>query len=185
MRPKMANEPEVAFDLDLKIRLDEIPKDKKIVRFDADEDVYAALAEVMGVSALSNLSVKFELRRLSKGVSAKGDLTAKCTQPCVVTLDPVDQIISAKMERFYLPKSMQAAEPKPGSETFVDLQGEDLPEYFSGEAIDLTNLILDTLGTEIDLYPRRADASISSGDVIEDDEKQNPFAILAEKFPRN
>lgn len=180
----MSNEVAEAIDFDLEVRLDDIQPSGRIVRFEAEQTVYAALAQIMGISEISNLSAKFELRRVSKGVSVKGDLTAKCTQPCVVTLDPVVQIISTPMERFYLPKSMEE-EPKPGSETFVDLEGDDIPEYFAGEAVDLTNLVLDTLGTEIDLYPRRADATLSSGDLIEDDEKPNPFAILAEKFPKN
>ena len=55
------------------------------------------------------------------------------------------------------------AEPAPGAEVFVDLEGEDLPDHFDGPEADLSEWLIETLALALDPYPRKPGRRNRSG----------------------
>lgn len=147
------------------------------LEFTAQPDDLQKLAVEMKVAEMKDMTVLLHVEKAARGINVSGRLTATAVQPCVVTLEPVTQQINVPIDRLFLPARMRVDDPAPGSESFVDLSGDDLPDYYEDEVIDLTPLVLETLGMEIDLYPRAPDAKIPLDDAS--DEKENPFAVLA------
>ena len=110
--------------------------------------------------------------------SARGSLAAQLTQPCVVSLKPVESRIEATFERFY------GRRTEPGASAGIDigpLAGEeDFPEPLRAGAIDLGEAAAEQLALELDPFPRLKDAAFagySSGG--EPAAAEGSFAALA------
>ncbi|MCB1516631.1 MAG: DUF177 domain-containing protein [Hyphomicrobiaceae bacterium] len=178
----MSRKPNVPEDLDLVVSVDKLKPAGRDVTFEASDAQCVWLAKTMRVSELADVSATFHLIREAEGLHVTGQLKATSTQPCVVTLEPVTQRIDVALDRRYLPERMRISDPAPSSETYIDLEAEDLPDYFAGDDIDLAPLLLDTLGMEIDLYPRAPGAKLPESGAEEADAPSGPFAGLAKRL---
>jgi hypothetical protein len=63
----------------------------------------AAIATQLGLGSIDALTVKLHAVRFRGGVRVTGRLTAKVTQPSVVTLEPLTQEIAEPVDRIFLP----------------------------------------------------------------------------------
>ena len=61
---------------------------------------------------------------------------------------------------------------------FVDVEGEDEPDYFEGPEADLSELIIETLSLAIDPYPRAPGVVLDTEDADDEEETASPFAAL-------
>ncbi|GHA36498.1 metal-binding protein [Devosia pacifica] len=163
---------------DAVVRLDRVPIDGRRVEFTADSEALAQLTERLKVQSVEALSATLTAKRLRGGLQVVGQVSAAITQACVVTLDPVTQRIDETVDRVFLPASQKPKEPEPGTETFVDLEGDDPPDYIEGNEVDLTELVIETVALAVDPYPRAEGVSVE--DVIETDApaEESPFAKL-------
>ncbi|WP_417728873.1 YceD family protein [Roseovarius sp.] len=111
----------------------------------------------------------------------QADLGATVTQPCVVTLEPVQTRIDEKVTRRFSPEAvLETADP--GSE--IEMPGDDTLEPLGAE-IDIARVMIEALALALPPYPRREGAELGSLAVAEDgiapmqDEETKPFAGLA------
>ncbi|MFC0198918.1 YceD family protein [Paracoccus rhizosphaerae] len=138
-----------------------------------DADTRAALAEELGIDALSRLDFRGELRAHGHdGWLLTGKLAARVTQPCVVTLKPVRSDISDDVRIQFTP---HVAAPE-GDE--VEMPDETLEPL--GSFIDLTAIMVEALSLALPEYPRAAGAELASPDQPDDQagDTRRPFAGL-------
>ncbi|TPL90249.1 DUF177 domain-containing protein [Mesorhizobium sp. B2-3-12] len=137
------------------------------VVIEADAAQRAAIAEAHGL--LSVEAYRAELLVASwkrNGVKVTGRVEADITQACIVTLDPVQAHIDEPVEALLLPEDSKLGRQgfDGGGEILLDADGPDSPETFSGDTIDVGALAEQFFGLAIDPYPRKAGASLGTGD---------------------
>jgi uncharacterized protein len=146
-------------------------------------DIAASAAEREAICLLGDLrgiaeaSASFDLKPFADGrVLVTGRVRAKVTQTCVVTLDPVDNVVDEPVDLTFLPPEQirELAES-------VDDDGEpapgDPPEAIERGIIDLGRVATDALLLGLDPYPRKKDA-VFEPILDQDDPEQHPFAAL-------
>lgn len=161
---------------DATIRIDSMPAEGRRLELDVEPAEREAIAAALELSALDSLSISARALRFRGGLQLEGRLVADLVQPCVVTLEPVHQHVDEPFERVFLPAQKRRREI--AQEVFVDVEGEDLPDYFEGHEVDLSAMIVETLALAVDPYPRApgAAAATVAGDAEEPEE--SPFARL-------
>ena len=118
----------------------------------------AALAEAHGL-----LSVEFYRADLlvtawkRHGVKISGTVEANITQACVVSLESIEAHIEEDVDGLFLPDDSKLGRQGfgTGGEIMIDADGDDGPELFSGETIDVGELAEQFFGLAIDPYPRK------------------------------
>ena len=89
-------------------RLGSQPKE---VTFEPDEKERARLIETYDLLDLQDMRCVFRLRPWRKdGIAVDGHLRARATQPCVVTLAPVEQVIDETFSRRFDPRAAEEEE---------------------------------------------------------------------------
>ncbi len=83
------------------------------------------------------------------GWRIEGRLDAELVQACVVTLEPVSQVVDEPVARDYVPED----EYSPPAELDLDPEAEDDPDPFDA-VIDPGQLALESLALTLDPYPR-------------------------------
>jgi uncharacterized metal-binding protein YceD (DUF177 family) len=179
----MSRKPTDSF-IDAVFRVDRVPAAGREITVAADAEERAGLAERLEVSAVEMLKADLTASRFRGGLRVEGRLEARIVQPCVVTFEPVTQEIDERIDRIFLPASQRPHQPEPGSETFVDLEGEDPPDYIDGPEIDVSELLVETLSLAIDPYPRAPGADLDALGVNDDKAETSPFARLKALKPK-
>lgn len=153
------------------------------VKISADAADLNRLARQWRVPQVLSFQAELELGRWKRdGVRVKGHVSASIIQDCVVTLDPVKQQIEEDLETVFLPENSRLAKRTldGNGEMFLDPDGPDLPEVFSGDSIDVGAVAAEFAALSIDEYPRKE--GLEFGDRIESDstsdKKPSPFAVL-------
>lgn len=153
------------------------------VSLSADENERAALAALWNVKSVESFEAELQVSRWKRdGVRVKGEVHARLTQACVVTLQPVAAAIDEPVEALFVPEGSKLAriDADSSGEVVVDPDGPDMPETFSGDEIDIGAVAAEFAALAIDPYPRASDAAFSPDiEAPEDDEKRDsPFAAL-------
>lgn len=113
-----------------------------------EPDEADAIARFLGLAALPRLRFRGELMPAGDdGWRVEGRLEAELVQSCVVTLDPVSQLIDQVVARDYVPADAY----RPPLE--LDPEAEDDPDPFA-DAIDPGQLAVESLALMLDPYPR-------------------------------
>lgn len=153
------------------------------VTISADQRELRYLATQWGVQEVRGFEANVELSRWKRdGVRLKGRVAALVVQPCVVTLDPVEQQIEEDFEAVFLPENSRLAKRivDGNGEMFLDPEGPDLPDTFAGDSIDVGAAAAEFAALAIDPYPRKP--GLDYADRIEtgpdQDKKPSPFAVL-------
>lgn len=106
-------------------------------------------------------------------------LGATVTQPCIVTLAPVNTRIDTPVTRRFL---ADMPEPQPGQDE-VEMPEDDTIEPLQAE-IDLTAVMTEALALALPDYPRKEDAALAETEFTPPgaapirEEEKNPFAAL-------
>jgi uncharacterized metal-binding protein YceD (DUF177 family) len=139
-----------------------------------DDAARRRLAAAFGLPRIGALRGRFALRHEAGGViAATLHITAKVTQTCVITLEPVDQVIDETVALRFVPAALipEAEDSELDPET---LEGPDeIP--FIGEKIDLGAALAEQLALSLDPYPRKPGAALPAEAT---DSNANPFAAL-------
>lgn len=151
--------------------------DHKIEATDAE---IAEMVRLLGLVSLDGFKFEYRLRRGIDGrIYLVGRLHADVAQTCVVTLEPIQSNIDTPIEVEFWPQrlleELQSEPEEPGETGRLDW-----PEPITDGTIDLGPVVYETLGTALDLYPKRADAKLEWSQAAEDAEaiKTGPFAAL-------
>ena len=105
-----------------------------------------------------------------------GRVRASLVQDCVVTLDPVRSEVDEEISALFLPEGSRLATPRqsPEGEILLDAEGEDGPELFSGDTIDVGQLAEEFFALGIDPYPRKPGIAVENAPEPEE-EKRGPL----------
>jgi len=155
------------------------------VTITANEAECAELALQDALPAIAQFSAKFEVTSAGRGrFEVKGEVRARVTQICVVSLDPFETDIVQPVEvAFASPRDVEQAEAAYAKRHEEDPDAQDIPEppdpIFNGQ-IDLGVLASEQLVLALDPYPRKPGVEFAS-DLGQKDEEADvsPFAALA------
>ena len=147
--------------------LDRIGPQGTAVPVEAAAAELAGVAARLGVPAVHAVRCMFKLRRIGGIIEAEGELHARLTQVCVVSLDEFDGTVDDRFTVHFVPAGTEDEEPDP-----------DAPDQvpFEGSAIDLGEAAVEQLALALDPYPRRPGAELPAEAL---DGPQGSFAALA------
>ncbi|WP_062011031.1 DUF177 domain-containing protein [Aureimonas sp. AU4] len=161
-----------------------LPQNGMPVHFRPDEAEREALARFLGIVAVTELSAELLVRKWKRdGVAVTGRLKGRVVQESVVTLEPVGQDIDEVIDGIFVPEGSKLARilPEGDGELHLDPNGDDIPETFRGDRIDLGAYLCEAVGLALEPYPRESDAEFEEYDTdpAPDEGKVSPFAALA------
>lgn len=161
----MSPGPEAESPISLPVSVARLPAKGMQVTIEADADQRAALAAIHGLIRVDRLSAELDITGWRKdGMRVEGRLSAGVVQRCVVTLEPVEETVEEEISGLFLPEGSRLAVPK-GSEEgeiILDAEGEDSPETFTGDAVDVGQLVEEFFALGLNPYPRRPGAELPS-----------------------
>jgi uncharacterized metal-binding protein YceD (DUF177 family) len=155
-----------------RVHVSRLPKKGMEVVIEADEAQREALARLHGLEAVERFTAPHGITAWKRGgVRVTGRIGADIVQQCVVTLDPVPARVDEEVAATFLPEGSRLARPtfSAEGEILLDAEGEDGPETFSGDTIDVGQLAEEFFALGIDPYPRKAGVAIAAP--AEDDEE--------------
>jgi uncharacterized metal-binding protein YceD (DUF177 family) len=127
----------------------------------------SALAVRMNLPAVLAVSCAFHLTREGRDVvMARGELRAKVTQTCVISLEDFDAPVEEVFQICFVPSGQETDDIDPESD-------DEIP--FEGNVIDLGEAAAEQLGLALDPYPRMPGAEMPT---VEDESAPHPFAAL-------
>lgn len=161
-------------------RVDTLGSTPRMLSIGADEGERAALAKRFGLVAIDRLSAEVELTRSGEIVRASGALSARVTQSCVASGDPVVQEVEEPFAVEFRPP------PEGGSaDEEVELsEGELDVVFYSGGWVDVGEAVAESLSLALDPFPRSeaAEEALREAGVKSEEEaarESSPFAALA------
>jgi uncharacterized metal-binding protein YceD (DUF177 family) len=175
------------------VALDSIGDEPRRFELSADNEELVALSGRFGLVSIESFHAALVLSWMKRGkvLSVKGQILAKVTQSCVITLDPVPAVVNEEIDIVFSRHPDRTA----------DIVDPNEAETLEGENIDIGEIVSEELSLALDPYPRRPDidpASIELGpgarlvseEAAEEDarktaKKNNPFEVLAALKPKN
>jgi len=170
----------------IEIDVARLPTKGRHMKISVSAEEISALVKSFSLSDVTDFKAELHISRWRRdGVNVEGELKAKITQPCVVTLEPVTQIISEDIAHILVPEGSPFAKPKldDSGELVLDPEGADLPDTFEGTVIDLSRILLEVFALVIDPHPRAEGVSLDDIYKSKNDEDEaplSPFAVLAQ-----
>jgi len=125
------------------LRVEPLPRDGLEMEIEADATEREKLAALNGLPAISRLSAHFVVTKWRRGVEVEGELSARVTQTCVVTLEPFEVDIEEPIDVRFLPGAP------------ADSLEEDAPDPLVDGKIDLGAITSEFLTLALDPYPRK------------------------------
>jgi len=125
--------------------------------FTADPEQRRQLAEAHGLLSVEGFSTELLVRPWKKdGIQVSGRVKAEITQACVVTLEPLTARIDEDVSAILVPENSRLARIEgENAEIILQAEGDDLPEIFSGDSVDVGALAEEFFELAIDPYPRK------------------------------
>ncbi|WP_448662545.1 YceD family protein [Sphingomonas sp. CJ20] len=163
-------------------RLDQIGAGENEIHITADAAERDALAERFGWQAVDALDSRLTLRRDAVSILATGHLSARVTQTCVATGDPLPVAVEEDFAIRFLPEPDEAT---PDEDIELSEDACDTV-FYTGSAIDLGEAAAETLALSLDPFPRGPNAAtvLKQAGVLSEDEAGplSPFAGLKDKL---
>lgn len=140
----------------------------------------AALAAELGLIDIPALKVDATITPVGRDQwRVAGTVRAKVVQACVVTLNPVSEVVEETFDRRFTED-----ESAVGSDLDFDVDANDPPELI-GNGVDVAEIAAEALALGLNPYPRAAGATFEGANAIPPgaepirDEDLKPFAGLA------
>ena len=156
--------------------------DSSDLRFEASDAQCKAFAEALDILSVEALTVDLKVRVADGArVHVNGKLSARLTQACVVSLDPVPERIDEQFRLVFWPRAMM---PPSRAEEEVSPFDEDTPEPYDGDRIEIGQLIFELVASNLNPYPRVEGAALekSVAGTMEPESKretpESPFSAL-------
>lgn len=168
------------------IRVDGLPSSGREVKVEASPVECAAVALDFGLPGIAGLVGRFRLLPQRGRVLVTGEVEARLTQSCVVTLEPFDAQVREPVDLVFaeikpVPSATPARprqRPTQSEPLEVDVSGEDPPEPIVEGQIDLGALTLEFLALGLDPHPRKPDVDFGSDAKSLAGGQVSPFAAL-------
>lgn len=149
-----------------------------------DGDQRRAVAVFLGLIALDAFKMRYRIEPLAKGrFKLTGEFHAELSQACVITLEPVPEIVDETIEAELWPESQLQDDDQlsQDNEFFEDQIPEDPPIPIVAGRADLASYAIEILSTSMESYPRTKNAKFDWKDPASgpDGRALSPFAELA------
>jgi hypothetical protein len=154
---------EGASPVSFEVSVARLPKKGMPVTLEADEAQRAALAREHGLVAVEAFRADLVVSHWNRdGARVHGRVVARIVQNCVVTLEPLEALIGEDIDSVFVPEGSRLARPSftAEGEMVLDAEGDDPPEQFAGETIDVGQLAEEHFALAIDPYPKRQGAGL-------------------------
>lgn len=168
------------------IDLDRMGRSGAALDIVASETECAALAKRFGFLGLSGFAARATVDvQVGGQVVVEGRLRGKIIQACVLSLEPVTQILDDAFRIVFKKDLAEEFDPESG-EALLNAQA-DAPEPLVGNMLDVGEIVAEQLALMADPYPRRAGVKLE--DVLPKSrgnprrgapgQQRHPFAALA------
>lgn len=165
-------------------RVDQIPAAGIEHELTAEPAERNALAGRFGILAVEALGAHVRLKAIAGGtmVQLRGRLMADVVQACVVTLEPVPQHIDEEFELTFA-----EGEDEDGAEIELSIEDEDPPDAIVNGAVDVGEAVAEHLALALEPFPRKRGAKVpvAARAAAPEEDKPNPFAVLAQLRQKN
>ncbi|KFB10447.1 YceD family protein [Nitratireductor basaltis] len=144
------------------VQVNRLPARGQTVLIELDEKNRQQLAERHDLVAVKTYHAELLAKPWKReGVRVSGTLTAEIEQTCVVTLEPMTSRIETEVSGIFIPEGSRIGRYDiEGGEIVVEAEGEDIPETFTGDSVNVAQLVEEFFALEIDPYPRKPGASV-------------------------
>jgi hypothetical protein len=181
------------------LEVGEVPPGGLDLTVSATEAERQAIAVENGLERLAKLEGSLRVvPRGEGGLAATGEMRARVTQICVVTLDPFDSEIVEPIDVKFAPATVPASAGMPAGTASrrrrrgarledmaaaavpaVEWEGEDPPDPIFDGRIDLGALVAEFLALALDPYPRKPGVEFEEPEAAADDPVgESPFSKL-------
>lgn len=164
------------------VRVSRLAQSGDGIRVEWDEGQRKAVADFLAVVSIDRFAAQITASPFGRGGAAfRGTIEAEIVQESIVTLEPVRQIVRESFARTFLPEGSSLLRPTidEAGEMELDPEGEDSPDPFTGDTVDLGAVLVETLALAVDPYPRGDSEAFEDEAPPPEDEKVSPFAALA------
>lgn len=178
----MAHEPESVFSLPVNVR--RLSKKGQMFRFEASQQERRGIAERYDLIDVESFVCEAVVAPWKKdGVKVSGVVAAKIAQPCAVSGDALNQSVNEPVDMLFVPDGSRLSRPAVDAdgEIVFDPMGDELPETFIGDSIDLAEVWLEFFSLGLNPYARLDGAEIDQSSL--DVEQESPFSVLASMKP--
>jgi uncharacterized metal-binding protein YceD (DUF177 family) len=154
------------------------------IKLDANEAERAALAEFWDIVSVGLFRAELQVTRWKKdGLKVKGTVKAEIVQECVATLEDVPSSIDEEFEQIFVPEGSKLARLvlNAEGEIVVSVEGDDMPEQFTGDTIDVGSLVTEIAALAIDPYPRKDGVDFVETAPVEEEIEVKPSSFAALK----
>lgn len=157
------------------INVAQIPDGGLHREIEADERARAAMAQSAGLRDIASARAAFDLSyRSGDRVHVAGRVQARVGQTCVVTLEPIENVIDEEVDLIFAPADEVA--PRIDDDDGVSTMAEP-PDPIENGMIDLGRLATDVVFLAIDPYPRKEGVAFEP-QVAASNPEDHPFAAL-------
>ena len=166
------------FTLPINVRT--LPKKGQNVPYLADNDVRAHIAQTYDLISVESFKAHAVLAPWKRdGVEVRGTIDVQLTQPCAISGEPLSVRVQEDLEALFVPEGSRLSKPRKDDEgeLIFDVEGDDLPDTFTGDSIDVAAVWLEFFGLGLDPFARIEGAELDVG--LIDDPEDSPFAALA------
>lgn len=162
------------------VAVDNIPEHGLHIAIEAPDavraQVLALVAGLASVHELQKLAGVFDLTRRGGKVHVTGHVSARVTQTCVVTLEPLESDVEEEVDVVFAPLAPDAPQPETVIYETPAAGEQEPPEPLVDGTVDIGALATEFLVLGIDPHPRKAGAEFAPVTVGNDAAK--PFAAL-------
>lgn len=143
---------------------------------EATPEERAEIASALDLLAVDSLTATYKITGSRGRYHLEGMIEAKCTQSCVVSLEPVPALIREQFTADFVEDD--TTEPGQTGEMEV-LSIPDIEMMHDG-VIQTGRVVFETFAASLDPYPRKPDAAFGWTDAkAQDAESKGPFSVLA------
>jgi len=173
------------------VECEEIDDKPVSIELSLPDECKTPLCNRLNLHGIEQLQATLMLSRhaVNKAIHIKGEIIASIQQKCVVTMEPVSEVVKDKFESWYTDKSQTVSFVKAKRERMsaqdqeeqAVLDEEDDPEAIIGGRIDVGELVVQNFSLALNPYPRIEGARGNFGEQLGNAPEgtyDNPFAAL-------
>ena len=168
---------ELPFNFPVNVR--KLPKKGTHTNYQADQPTREKIAAEYDLLEMSDFHGSCLISPWKRdGVKLSGVVAASYSQPCATTGEPLDVELEEKFEALFVPEGSKLSKPQldEEGEMIVDPFGEDMPDIFQGDSIDLAQVWLEFFDLAHDPFARADDAKMDKMGL--DTDEESPFSAL-------
>lgn len=171
--------------IELNIPIDKVPPQGLTLPIKLTEEHKDNLKKALNLIEIENFQGEIKVTQSGKeNFLVKGQISAKITQSCVITLEPVYSSLSEDINTKFVPQIEQETISPQDEIEINPLEEQDL-ELIEQEQLNIGKLIYETFSTSLDPYPRTEGAHLEWQEKSDNGEnnKDNPFSVLKKLQP--